>query len=222
MSYAENPNSLMNSLKNQYKNSADVAGMYGFITTDFITGTPGAGKTMIETSGWSRSFNRAFYDEELGGLSGNLSEIFRRLVQKRRNDQNYYNPIRNTMPNWLPGGKDGFVDFLHGDPYTKVAHGEERLPGEGYERMNGISMPTLLKMQSGSSTIGKTKDEIIKHFLHQDEITDPELMKIVNTGTKLHAQIEKQLKDSGVAIDTEQEIKDETFFGQAVMRVCSV
>jgi guanyl-specific ribonuclease Sa len=205
----ENPNSLTNSLKNQYKNSADVAGIYGFITTDFITGTPGAGQSMIETSGYSRSFNKAFYDQDLGGLSGDISEVFRRLVQKRRSDQNYYNPIRNTMPNWLPGGKDGFVDFLHGDPYTKIAHGEERLPGQGYERMNGIDMPMLLKMKSGSSTIGKTKDEIIKHFLHQDEITDPELMKKVKAGEVIHAGIEQQLKDSGVAIDTEVEMKDE-------------
>lgn len=205
----ENPNSIMNTLKNQYKNSSDVAGMYGFLTTDFVTGTPGAGRTMIETSGYSRSFNKAFYDENMGGLTGNLSEIFRRFVQKRRNDETYYNPIRNTMPNWLPGGNNNFTDFLHGDPYTKVEHGEERLPGEGYERLHGMSMPTMLKMKSGSSTIGKTKDEIIKHFLHQDEITDPELMKIVNKGTQLHADIEKQLLDSGAAIDTEVEMKDE-------------
>lgn len=207
MANPSNPNSIANSLKNQYKDFGDVAGMYGFVTTDFFTGTPGAGKAVIDTPGYSRSFNRTFWDQDLGGYGGDISEIFRRLVQKRRTDQNYYNPVKNRMPNWLPGD-DGFIDFRTGDPYSKVSRGEERLPGEGYERLNHISMPNLLKMKVGSSTIGKTKEEIIKHFLHQDELTDPELMKKINAGTKLHEEIEAQLVNSGVAIDTEIEMKD--------------
>ena len=204
----QNPNDLSNTFSNQFKNTTEVAGMYGFMTTGFVTGTPGQGNTVIETSGYHRSFNKAFWDQDLGGLTGDLSEIFRRYTQQRRKDQHYFNPIRNRMPDWMPG-QGAFIDFQHGDPYSKISHGEERLPGEGYERLNDINFPILLKMKVGSSTIGKTKDDIIKHFLHKDEITDEELQDIVDTGTKQHAEIEKKLMDSGIGIDAEREIKDE-------------
>ena len=205
---ASSPYNFSNTFKSQFRNTANVAGIYGFAVTGFVTGNLGAGDTLIETSGYSRSFNRAFWDQELGGFGKDLSEIFRRFVQNRRKDVNYYNPVRNTMPDWLPG-EDGFIDFQHGDPYTKIARGEERLPGEGYERLHGIDMDELLELKIGSSSIGKTKDEIVKHFLHQDEITDKELLGIVNKGTREHERIEKLLLKSGVAIDSEVQIKDE-------------
>ena len=205
---ASSPYNFSNTLKSQFVNSANVAGIYGFAVTGFVTGNPGAGDTVIETSGYSRSFNRTFWDNEVGGAGGDISEIFRRFVQKRSNNINYYNPIRNTMPNWMPG-KNGFIDFQHGDPYTKISRGEERLPGEGYERLHGIDMNDLLELKIGSSSIGKTKEEIVKHFLHQDEITDSELLDIVNKGTREHERIEKLMLKSGVAIDSEVEIKDE-------------
>lgn len=97
----DSPYSLENTLQNQYVNSANVAGIYGFVATGFLTGNPGAGESVIETSGYSRSFNRAFWDMEVGGASGDISEIFRRFVQKRRNDVNYYNPVRNTQADWI-------------------------------------------------------------------------------------------------------------------------
>ena len=205
---ASSPYNFSNTLKSQFVNSANVAGIYGFAATGFITGNQGAGDTVIETSGYSRSFNRAFWDKEIGGAGGDISEIFRRFVQKRSNNINYYNPIRNNMPNWLPD-ENGFIDFQHGDPYTKISRGEERLPGEGYERLHGINMNELLELKIGSSSIGKTKEEIVKHFLHQDEITDSELLDIVNKGTREHERIEKLMLKSGVAIDSEVEIKDE-------------
>ena len=203
-----NPNNLVNTFSNQFENSMDVAGIYGFAMTGFITGSPGAGTAQIETSGYSRSFNKTFQDQDLGGITGDLSEIFRRLVQSRRNDVEYYNPIRNRMPNWLPG-ENGFINFQVGDPYSKIQKGELRLPGEGYERLHNISMPTLLKMKVGSSTIGKSKEDIVKHFLHQDEIMDEEALRITKIGTKMHEEMEKKLIASGLAIDTEREIKDE-------------
>lgn len=202
------PYSLSNTLANQYVNSANVAGIYGFGATGFVTGNPNSGKTVIETSGYSRSFNKEFWDKDLGGAGGDISEIFRRFIQKRRSDQHYYNPIRNTMPDWMPG-ENGFIDFQHGDPYVKIQRGEERLPGEGFERLHGIDMNELLKMKVGSSTLGKTKDEMIKHFLQQDKITDPILQDIVDTGTETHEKIEKEMLRAGLAIDAEQEVRDD-------------
>ena len=44
------------------------------------------------------------------------------------------------MPSWLPGSAsvepDYYLNFHQGDPYTKVAMGEARLPGAGYEKLH--------------------------------------------------------------------------------------
>lgn len=205
---ATSPYDIENTLKSQFTNTANAAGIYGFGVSAFVTGDIGAGRTVIDTPGYSRSFGKGFWDKETGGAGGDLSEIFRRFVQNRKNNVHYYNPIKNNMPDWVPGS-NGFIDFQHGDPYTKIARGEERLPGEGYERLNNLNIDSLLDLEIGSSSIGKTKDEIIKHLLNQDEITDPEMLDIVNYGTKEHKRIESLMLKNGIAIDSEVEIKDE-------------
>jgi hypothetical protein len=75
---------------------------------------------------------RWYWDQELGDMFM-TNEALRRLYPHRRRQIDLYNPIRNTMPEWLPGSGDKAPDFLHGDPYTKVQEGELRLPGKGYE-----------------------------------------------------------------------------------------
>lgn len=201
----EDPNSLFSTIKNQTVDTTNVAGIYGFAFNSMFTGDMQKGRTIIDTPGWSRSFNRAFWDEELGGFGGDVSEIFRRLVQKRTTaGVEYYNPIRNTMPEWLPG-EGAFIDFQHGDPYTKIAKGEERLPGEGFERAYGINIDDY---ELGSSALGKSKDELVKKFLQQDDITDEEQQSIVKKGTRMHEQIENYMLKNHIAIDTEQKVKD--------------
>lgn len=66
------------------------------------------------------------------GIRVHNTEAFRRLYPHRRRQIPLYNPIRNLMPEWLPGPGEKSPDFLHGDPYTKVPEGELRLPGVGY------------------------------------------------------------------------------------------
>ncbi len=75
---------------------------------------------------------RWYWDQELGDMFM-TNEALRRFYPHRRRQIDLYNPIRNTMPEWLPGPGDKSPDFLHGDPYTKVQEGELRLPGRGYE-----------------------------------------------------------------------------------------
>lgn len=200
----ENPNSLTSSIKNQITNSANVAGIYGFAFNS-ATGEMQKGRTIIDTPGWSRSFNRMFWEKELGGFGGDISEIFRRLVQKRTTaGVNYYDPIRNTMPEWLPG-EGSFIDFQHGDPYTKIARGEERLPGEGFERAYGINIDDY---ELGSSFLGKSKEELIQKFLQRSDITDEEQQSILRKGTRMHERIEKYMLENHVAIDSEVKVKD--------------
>lgn len=199
------PYSISTALSDQYKNTANVAGIYGFAATGFITGEPGGGNTVIETSAYARSFNRDFENMDIGGLGGDISEIFRRFVQFKRKDVNYYNPIRNTMPDWLPG-HGAFTDFTHGDPYAKVKLGEVRLPGKAYEKAHGIKDP--LELGIGSSHLGKGKEAMVNHFLHNDLMLNEESQSIVSTGNRLHEKIEKEWLKQGIAIDVEGKIDD--------------
>jgi hypothetical protein len=121
------------SLRDSVYSAGELGGMYGFLTKSMI-GFNESGRGMtLDSSDRMTSYQRAFWDMELGGLGGAISEIGRRYNPRDPN-KNYWNPIRNTMPEWMPG-VDYFIDFQHGDPYTKVANGEMRLPGKAYEKL---------------------------------------------------------------------------------------
>ena len=199
-------NAFMYGLGEQYNWAGDVLGLKGFALQQFITGHANEKATVIENSGYAYSFNNDFWEENLGGLGANLSEITRRFVPQRNKNTNYVNPIRNTMPSWMPGSSY-FTDFKHGDPYSKIDNGEERLPGEGYERLHNIH--GLLELNIGSSSIGYSKDRIIQHMLKQDhKYTSVFEEDTLNKGTSLHGEIEQAWMDSGLAIKTEGKVED--------------
>lgn len=115
----------------------EMIGLPGFTMMSIkeaFTGTPDWYDQMaqLESSRRAYGFERAYWDMEIGGGAG-TTEALRRLYPHRRRQIPLYNPIRNTMPTWLPGSGEKSPDFLHGDPYTKVKEGELRLPGKGYQ-----------------------------------------------------------------------------------------
>lgn len=115
----------------------EMIGLPGFAMTSIksaLTGTPDLFDQVEQLESARRAFGieRAYWDMEIGGGLG-TTEALRRLYPHRRRQVPLYNPIRNTMPDWLPGPGEKGPDFLHGDPYTKVKEGEIRLPGKGYE-----------------------------------------------------------------------------------------
>ena len=59
-------------------------------------------------------------------------EIARRFFASEDKSRIKYNPLRNSMEDWLPSR------FLTGDPYTELPKGEMRLPGKGYESLNEL------------------------------------------------------------------------------------
>jgi len=75
-------------------------------------------------------------DANLGGLFG-LTEPQRRYIPTSANvTHERVNPLKNAMPDWLPGDDDSFfLNFQKGDPYTTIEHGASRLPGLGYESL---------------------------------------------------------------------------------------
>lgn len=135
LSTVADPNAIGMRLSDTYYSAVEVGGIYGFMTEQiFGEQEP---DMMLENSSWAFGSRRQFWDEELGGLGGPVSEIYRRFLPNSRNIDTY-NPIRNQMPQWLPSYDNYFIDFLHGDPYSKVPNGEEVLPGPGYEAINKL------------------------------------------------------------------------------------
>lgn len=199
-------NAFITGMGEEWNALTDVAGLRGFGVRQFITGSMNENASIIEGSGYAYSAKRSFWDQNLGGLGGNISEISRRFMQKRNNNIDYINPVRNTMPSWMPGNDYFVQDFLHGDPYAKVENGEERLPGEGYERM--YNLENRFKMNIGSSSIGYSKEDIIKHLLGQEGYMSGFEEDTLETGTEIHEQIEKLWKDTGFAVSTEGKIVD--------------
>lgn len=75
-------NSFIYNAGEEFNTLADFFGMKGFETQAFITGEANVDAKTIEDSNYAYSFNKSFWDENLGGFGGDASEIFRRFVQK--------------------------------------------------------------------------------------------------------------------------------------------
>jgi len=116
-------------------------GLRGFMLQQFAEGLTGRPDFLPEGPVVESSRKATGYEREYWGLNigdpGGFTELFRRVLPHRRKQIETWNPIRNLMPEWLPGSKH-YIDFLHGDPYTKVEMGEARLPGRGYEALHEL------------------------------------------------------------------------------------
>lgn len=121
-------------------------GLHGFglqTITDKFTGSqqPWGSQAYLENAGKITDNRRLWWDQNLGGLGG-TTEGFRRLVPRERQEARMVNPLRNTMPLWLPGGPTSsyFINFRTGDPYAKIKEGEIRLPGKAYESLYNVKL----------------------------------------------------------------------------------
>lgn len=120
------------------ENWTEPLGVYKWIVGDELVGRdPYTNETVIQRADAAYNASNRFWESELGSLGSQLSEIGRRFIRRDDGMLDVYNPIRNEMPNWLPGD-NYFVNFQIGDAMSKVPHGERRLPGEGYESLNPL------------------------------------------------------------------------------------
>lgn len=117
----------------------DMGGMFGFVSANMAGLTTSDDRMRLEDSSRFGNWNERFWDMNLGGfdgVGGDVSEIMRRFIGGRRRN-NYYNPLPNQMPSWMPSS-NYFIDFSRGDPYKKIPYGEIRLPGEAYEQVFSV------------------------------------------------------------------------------------
>lgn len=125
-------------LQEGIENWTEPLGVYKWIMGDEIAGyDPYGGDTVIQRADAANNASSRFWESELGSLGADLSEIGRRFIRRDSGQLDTYNPIRNTMPDWMPGN-DYFINFQIGDPYEKIPNGERRLPGEAYESLNEL------------------------------------------------------------------------------------
>ncbi len=107
-----------------------ITGLYGYGLNKAFGFGENNGLQMA-TSADMNSLSREFWDSGLGGLGGEQMEVIRRFISPYRRFEKV-NPLMNNMPDWLPSR------FRFGDPMTSVPDGEARMPGRGYEALNGL------------------------------------------------------------------------------------
>jgi len=95
--------------------SRELAGIYGFMVQTLAGGEPLEDAVVLQSAARAYNLAQRFWEARLGGLGGELSEIGRRFLPHPMRTEEF-NPIRNLMLLWLPG-REGIIDFLHGDPY---------------------------------------------------------------------------------------------------------
>ena len=199
-----NPGMINLALNDFHYNVTEMAGFYGWVSTLFTDRKEAQYEPQLMSSSKAFGYERAFWDKDYGNLGADAMEIFRRFIP-RDEHKNYINPLDNRMPTWLPG-PEYFINFQEGDPYVKVKKGEMRLPGEAYERLYGIDSEKLMDLEIGASFIGYDVKTIINHWLHRDDVKDNE--DDLEGGTKLHKKLEKEFKEEGIAVKTEQRVED--------------
>ncbi|SFJ66124.1 hypothetical protein SAMN02799624_05435 [Paenibacillus sp. UNC496MF] len=133
----KDPSSINWRLQESAQNWAEPLGVYKWIADEVAGDDPYTGNMVIQKADAANNLSNRFWGMNLGSVGGPISEIGRRFIRADDGQLDEYNPIRNTMPDWLPGG-DYFINFQVGDPYTKVAHGDYRLPGDAYEKLNPL------------------------------------------------------------------------------------
>jgi hypothetical protein len=116
-------------------------GLSGFLASSIFEKATGrqdfmATGPIAQSARRATGYERAYWEMNLGDPF-NTTEFARRVLPHRRRGIEEYNPIANTMPDWIPG-EENYINFRSGDPYTKVEMGEARLPGAGYESLHRL------------------------------------------------------------------------------------
>lgn len=182
----------------------EIAGLYGWFGS---LARPQIGHPVgkVEIADASRAYGRErrFYDQEIGGIGGNISDILRRFLPHRRRSVDQYDPVPNNMPSWMPGA-DNLIDFTKGDPYIKTPLGELRLPGAAYERLHPGTAARMFRMRA--SSLGKSQAEM-ESFLVKKE-GDGRAGAAAELGTKMHRVLQDRWRALGIMEADEVEVFD--------------
>ena len=166
----------------------ELSGIYGFLFDQVVPEKKGY---RLAQAGDINSFSRQFWDASVGGIGGEFMEIARRLFPHEDHNIENINPLRNTMPLWLPDR------FWTGDPYTKVPDGEARLPGQGYEALNKLHPDKYGRYGAFDrfkilADVAPTSEEYkIWKKIVKEESNDPNIRKQID---QVEKRVQKQVK----------------------------
>jgi hypothetical protein len=130
------PNSITQVAGEQAYRLSELSGLIGFTLSSLKGAITGEAEFFdqeerLQSARRMYGAERYIWDKNMGGAAF-TNELFRRMFPHRRRQIEEYNPIKNNMPNWMPGPGERGPDFQHGDPFIKIQEGELRLPGAGY------------------------------------------------------------------------------------------
>lgn len=174
----------------------DIKGIYGFSERTVLEQLGVINPIIdpiIQSPTRATSWERRFYDKNLGGLLGDLNEWWRRMLPHRNRSLNEFNPVENSQPQWMP------ARFRRGDPYL-INQGEVRIPGEAFER---VRTPSYVPIRA--SSIGMSPEEIASRILGGNIGTDTYATRF---GDKYHKIIQDQWKKMGVLESKELKVID--------------
>lgn len=128
--------SITQSIGEQAYRMTELSGLTGFAFSSLkklITGEEEFfdQEEILQQANKSYGAERSYWDLNIGSFYGS-TEFLRRLLPHKRRQIEEFNPIRNQMPDWIPGPGERATDFQHGDPYSQIPEGEIRLPGPGF------------------------------------------------------------------------------------------
>jgi len=178
----------------------DYAGLFGFLSEMPLRKLTGSDTGFGEAVEYESSANltdqgRAFSELNLGGGLGQ-TELLRRLFNPRASNVNYYNPMPNEAPTWLPGSNSQFesdrdykIDFHTGALISKVEKGEYRLPGAGYEEFNKLHGGEGYDIVDKYNILSDVAPGSMSHLMHKRAVqkyimenpTDEEALQVFQT-----------------------------------------
>jgi len=178
-------------------------GLYGWagkISSNMLFGkdTPVSPDLMIESSNRMTDFSRFYWDQDFGDAI-TLNEFIRRGVP---NKPMGYNPLRNNMADWMPGGEYK-VNYKQGDPFAKSKLGEYRLPGKGYEALHNVE----LTFPSGAELAGYDPRNMaltMAGVIPNDELAMQESQEAI----KIKGLVKESMMARGMIRKTEQFVYD--------------
>lgn len=199
-----NPYGIGTMLGEQAYGFTEAIGLRGFQAEALLGGHPYDMSPRYSTPKDMWSTRRAFWDMNLGDIFFS-TEFFRRFVPREKKVWEKVNPLRNRMPRWLPGDEsDYYINFLQGDPYTKVQEGELRLPGPGY----GSAYDVRHEFPGRASSLGKRTKDIVRWMTGLSSVHTEEMEEILEEGTQLHREIQQNLLSANVGIKEEALVYD--------------
>lgn len=114
------------------------------------------------------------------------TEPIRRFIPKESNTIEYYNPLPNSQPFWIPNS--GIYEFKEGDPYTKIQYGEVRLPGQAYNASHKV----MMTVPPSGFALGLTPEEQYNFY-----IGNPKFLNMFNQNRVLSERALNIVAQSG-------------------------